>query len=65
NRVRLRYGSHFRLTRLRQFGLPRPALARLHGKQAIHMVGSFQPTRSTKLRLAHQDQPDRQDYYGR
>jgi len=62
NRIRLRYGSRFRLTRLRQTRLPRPALDRLHVKRTIHMVGSFQPTRLARLCLAHQDTQDITDF---
>jgi hypothetical protein len=61
NRVRFRYGSRVRLTRLRQTGSPRPALDRLLVKRAIYKVNSFQSTRSTRLGLAHQDNRILQD----
>jgi len=54
----LRYGSRFRLSRLRQIGLPRPTLDRLLVKRAIYKVNSFQFTRLTRLGLAHQDLQD-------
>ena len=57
-RIRLRYGSRLRLTRLRQFGLPRPALDRLLAKRTTYKVNSFQFTRLTRLCLAHQDIQD-------
>jgi len=57
-RVRLRYGSRFRLSRLRQIGLPRPTLDRLLVKRTIYKVNSFQFTRLTRLGLAHQDRQD-------
>ena len=54
NQVRLRYGLRFRLSRLRQVGLLRLALDWLHVIREIHMVSSFQLTRSASLILAHQ-----------
>ena len=57
-RVRLRYGSRFRLTRLRQIRLPCPTLDRLLVKRTIYKVNSFQFTRLTRLCLAHQDLQD-------
>jgi len=45
NQVHFRYGSQVRLTRLRQTGLLRPTLARLHAERVIHMVDSFHSTR--------------------
>jgi hypothetical protein len=59
----LRYGSRFRLSRLRQIGLPRPTLDRLLVKRAIYKVNSFQFTRLTRLGLAHQDLQDYQDNF--
>ncbi|MFC1816719.1 hypothetical protein ACFL0M_12470, partial [Thermodesulfobacteriota bacterium] len=60
-RVRLRYDSRFRLTRLRQIGLPHPTLDRLLVKRTIYKVNSFQFTRLTRLCLAHQDLQDEYD----
>jgi len=60
-RIRLRYGSRLRLPRLRQIGLPRPALDRLLAKRTTYKVNSFQFTRLTRLCLAHQDKQNEQD----
>ena len=47
--LRLALSSH----KASQVGSPLAALIRLHVKQAIDMVDSFQSTRYTRLRLAH------------
>jgi len=51
---RRRYGLRFRRSRLRQVGLLRLALDWLHVIREIHMVSSFQLTRSASLILAYQ-----------
>jgi hypothetical protein len=54
NRVRLRYGSRVRLTRLRLMELLPCTLARLLVERTIYKVNSFQFTGKTRLGLAHQ-----------
>ena len=49
-------------SRLRQVGLPRPALDGLHVKRAIYMANTFQFARLTRLGLAHQDIQDERDF---
>ena len=53
DRVRSRYGLRLCRPRLRRAGLPRPALGWLHVCREIHMVNSFQFTRSARFILAH------------
>ncbi len=57
NRVRLRYGSHVRRTRLRAADRSVNALDWLPVERVIHRVNSFQFTRSARLNLAHPRPP--------
>ena len=57
NRVRLRYGSHVRRTRLRAADCSDNALVWLPVERVIHRVNSFQFTRSARLGLAHPRPP--------
>ena len=54
NRVRLRYGSRVRRTRLRVCNYSQPALDWLPAERVIRRMNSFQFIRSARLGLAHQ-----------
>ncbi len=51
NRVRLRYGSRVRLTRLRRRNYSRSPLDRLHVQRSIHMTDSFHSVRNSQALL--------------